>query len=130
MARERVGVHVEQPAVAADADAGDDRNEPIRGQRVQQPQVGVALRHADAPKIDDAAVDGAVRRRRGGQAAQAVGARQSDRRDSRHIERRDHARVHRAGEYGDHDIQRRLVGRFQSVPRINEHVDAGERPAA
>ena len=41
MTGERVGVDVEQPSVAADADAGDDRDEPVAEQRPQEPRIGV-----------------------------------------------------------------------------------------
>src|SRR5207248_1957019 len=61
MSGERIGIHVEQRPIAADANAGDDRHETIADERFQQPHVGVLRRNANAAKVHRAPVPTADR---------------------------------------------------------------------
>ena len=63
MARERVGVDVQQPAIATETDARDHRHETAAEERVQHAHVGVFPRNADRTERHHAAVHGAMRRR-------------------------------------------------------------------
>src|SRR6185369_14544384 len=74
MARERVGVDVQQPAVATDADARDYGDEALADERVEQSRVvraRIGDRNADAAEVDrptGLVSSGAMRRRDLGEA--------------------------------------------------------------
>ena len=64
MPRQRVGIHVQQPAVAADSDARHHRHEPVADERRQQRRVRRRARNADAAQIHRSPVDRSMERRR------------------------------------------------------------------
>ena len=109
MARECIGVDVEQPAVPAQPDGRDHGHEPSADERGDRTEVGLIARNPDPAQIDRPAVHGAGRRRGLAETAPAVGTRQPDRRSPRGRERRDEPGVDRPSQDGDHDVQRRVV---------------------
>ena len=109
MPRERVGVHVQQPALAIDTDAREDGHEAGGNEDAQQADVCVGIGYADSSEIDQTTITRPMRRRETRQRATRVGSRQTDCRHAGRVERRDEPRIDGAREHRHNDGQRRLV---------------------
>jgi hypothetical protein len=114
-AGQRVGVHVEQLAPRAGADAGDDRHEAPRDERRDQRR-----RRRAAPARPRGPGPPSRRSWRG---ARAPSSRAPPRRPrpsahgppARGVDGRDEARVDGAGQHRDHDLERARIGDAQPV---------------
>ena len=112
---ERVGVHVEQLPGARRADARHDRHVSARDEVGEQLRRAVGRRRADQPQVHLLAGDARDRRRPPHRGDRCIRAREPHGSGPRLPERGDQARIDRARDHRDDDVERAGIGDAQPV---------------